>query len=70
MNFYSHKKVLPSEVVSKYSGMRPILRSGFKKLNAMSRDTLIEKENRLINIFGGRWTTALLLTVKVLNLIS
>jgi glycerol-3-phosphate dehydrogenase len=69
INTYIQRKVLVAEVVGKYSGVRPILKSGIKKLSALSRETLIEKENRLISIFGGKWTTSPSLARSVANLI-
>ena len=69
INTYFQKKVMPSEVVGRYSGVRPILKSGVKKLSALSREVLIEKQNRLINIFGGKWTTSPSMAISVANLI-
>jgi glycerol-3-phosphate dehydrogenase len=69
INVYFERKVSPIEVIGNYSGVRPIVKSGVKKLSAFSRETLIEKENKLINIFGGKWTTSPSLARSVANLI-
>jgi len=68
INVNFRRKILSSDIVEKYSGVRPLFKSAVKK-SALSREAFIEKENKLINIFGGKWTTSPSLAISVANLI-
>lgn len=45
------------DIISTFAGIRPIVASktGF---SAASRESVIERKGRLINVFGGKWTTS------------
>lgn len=51
-------------VLATFSGVRPIVASR-RDTSAASRESVIERQGRLINIFGGKWTTARALAEKV-----
>jgi glycerol-3-phosphate dehydrogenase len=51
-------------VLGTFSGVRPIVASR-RDTSVASRESVIERQGRLINIFGGKWTTARALAEKV-----
>tara|TARA_B100000900_G_scaffold323590_1_gene283173 strand:- start:525 stop:1610 length:1086 start_codon:yes stop_codon:yes gene_type:complete len=61
----------PADIVKEFSGLRPILNrksNSFRKnFSFASREAEIEVLNRLITIYGGKWTSAPSLSKKVLN---
>ena len=63
------EKISSSNVQSEYSGLRPIVTSsdGERNLSAASRESKIETIDSLINIYGGKWTSAPSLSKKVLS---
>lgn len=44
-------------IVSSFAGVRPIVASR-RDFSAASRESVIERQGKLINIFGGKWTTS------------
>jgi|TARA_B110001450_G_C17667498_1_gene500283 glycerol-3-phosphate dehydrogenase len=54
------------DIVSKFSGLRAIVSSGCKDLSVASRESVITINNKLITVFGGKWTSAPSLSQKVL----
>ena len=62
------------DIIREYSGLRPILRKKGKlsknNLSSASREAEIEVIDRLITIYGGKWTSAPSLSRKVLKKIS
>ena len=63
------EKISSSNVQSEYSGLRAIVTSsdGERNLSAASRESKIETMDSLINIYGGKWTSAPSLSKKVLS---
>jgi glycerol-3-phosphate dehydrogenase len=61
--FFSDKKS-EQDIYSHFSGLRPLLRSA-RDPNKASREYEIERMNCLINVWGGKWTTARALAKKV-----
>tara|TARA_X000000950_G_scaffold136444_1_gene169634 strand:+ start:10031 stop:11104 length:1074 start_codon:yes stop_codon:yes gene_type:complete len=57
-------------VISNYSGVRALVSQGEKNLSSINRDSAIELNGKLINVFGGKWTSGLSLGKKVANLIQ
>ena len=57
-------------VISNYSGVRALVSQGEKNLSSINRDSAIELNGKLINVFGGKWTSGLSLGRKVANLIQ
>ena len=51
-----------------YSGVRPIYDDN-EQFSAASRDCVIEKDERTVTIFGGKWTSSLEIGEKVLRII-
>lgn len=55
------KKICASEVIGAYAGLRPIVSSkqNIKELSKANREAAIETIDDLINVFGGKWTSAM-----------
>lgn len=45
------------DIISTFTGIRPIVASR-ADFSAASRESVIERQGRLINVFGGKWTTS------------
>ncbi|MGB2422309.1 MAG: hypothetical protein ACPH8R_02735, partial [Luminiphilus sp.] len=61
-----------SHIVSSFAGVRPIVRprnTVIGDMSSASRDSEIEVSDRLISIFGGKWTSARHLGEKVASLV-
>ena len=55
---YLSSAPLEKDILSIYSGHRPLIRSGGKKSSSLARDHYIEvSKSRLVTIAGGKWTT-------------
>lgn len=66
---YSH--YFPNEkpqVIDTFAGLRPLLRSA-QDPNKATREYAIHRKDKLISVFGGKWTTALALADKVTHAI-
>ena len=53
-----------SDVVSSFAGLRPLLKS-HKNPNKATREYRIEQHEKVISVFGGKWTTARALAKKI-----
>lgn len=60
-------KLTRAHVKGVFSGVRPIV-SERKNFSKASRESIIEKNGKLINVFGGKWTTSRSLAQSVLSL--
>jgi glycerol-3-phosphate dehydrogenase len=61
LNRYLRDPIDTSAIESTFSGVRPIVRKRKDTLgdmSAASRDSEIEVYDRLVNVFGGKWTSA------------
>jgi glycerol-3-phosphate dehydrogenase len=70
-NQYMTHQIDRSDIESSYSGVRPIVRrrsESLSNISAASRDSEIEIIDQLINVFGGKWTSARRLGSKVASL--
>lgn len=56
-----------AEIVDSFAGVRPIVASN-DDVSAASRESAIERRQRLINVFGGKWTTSRALAVAVADI--
>ena len=45
------------DIISSFAGIRPIVASK-SDFSSASRESVIERQGRLINVFGGKWTTS------------
>ena len=56
-NEYFQAKCSSEQIVATFAGLRPLL-SGSETASKASREYRIIKQNQLISVFGGKWTTA------------
>jgi glycerol-3-phosphate dehydrogenase len=68
-NQYFRESKSPADVKGCFSGLRPLIRSHSDPSRA-SREYAIERQNRLITVFGGKWTTSRALAQKVCERVS
>jgi glycerol-3-phosphate dehydrogenase len=62
-------KVDERHIASDFAGVRPLIRS-HRDPSRTSREYVIERSGSLVNVFGGKWTTARALAKKVLAVVS
>ncbi|UCH46989.1 MAG: FAD-dependent oxidoreductase [Betaproteobacteria bacterium] len=58
-------KLEPAGVVSTFAGVRPLVASAEREVSAMTRESAIECQGRILTIFGGKWTTSRELGLRV-----
>lgn len=63
-NYYFQASKKVSDISKRFSGVRPLIRSS-EDTNKASREYVIEKNGKLITVFGGKWTTSRALGAKV-----
>lgn len=56
-----------ADIVDAFAGVRPIVASK-DDVTAASRDSVIERRQRLVSVFGGKWTTSRSLAVAVADI--
>ena len=66
-NQYFTNKLALSDVLEVFFGVRPIV-SSVSNFSKASRESCLEKNGKLINVFGGKWTTSRSLAKSVLAL--
>ena len=57
------------DIDSDFSGVRPLIKSA-KNIHKSSRDFYVQQDDKLISIFGGKWTTAPSIARKVVTIIN
>jgi glycerol-3-phosphate dehydrogenase len=57
------------EIQARFAGLRPLVRS-HPDPSKVNRECALEKQGRLINVFGGKWTTSRALAQKACALIG
>lgn len=62
---FFHDKLKPSCVISTFAGVRPLVASAERDVNAKTRESVIECRGRTLTIFGGKWTTSRELGLQV-----
>ena len=62
------KPIMISEIISSYSGVRPLIKSNYN-YHKSSRDFFIQKNESLLTIFGGKWTTSPSIARKIVTMI-
>ncbi len=61
VNLYFTRQTAPADIVSTYSGVRPLYDDGEAEAKAVTRDYVLELDERkppLLSVFGGKITTA------------
>jgi glycerol-3-phosphate dehydrogenase len=73
-NLYLQNEISPDDVISSYSGVRPLLDSGEENASAVTRDYVFDYSERfgapLISIFGGKLTTYRVLAEKAMDYLT
>ena len=72
LNQHLSEPLAASDIVSSFAGVRPIVRprdTAPGDMSSASRDSEIEISDRLISVFGGKWTSARHLGEKVAALV-
>ena len=71
INSYLNMSLTAKDIISEYAGVRPLVfDSNTQDMSKINRDSAIELNESLINIFGGKWTSGLSLGQKVCNMIE
>ena len=71
LNDYTEERVYQKEIVSSYSGIRPIIRKKISQnFSKSSREAALEIKGKLLNIYGGKWTSSKSLAESVYNKFS
>jgi glycerol-3-phosphate dehydrogenase len=65
-NHYDSQPLQRYEILSTFSGLRPLLHSG-DNFSRASREYAIQTNDKLLTVFGGKWTTAMALAQRVSN---
>jgi len=60
------RKIARHDIIDSFAGIRPIVASK-TDFSAASRESVIELQGRLINVFGGKWTTSRALAEAVVK---
>ena len=68
-NHYFCDKICLNDIVSQFAGLRPLI-SSKKKYSNSSREYAIQKNNKVISIYGGKWTTSRALARQICNQIN
>ena len=61
---------IQEDVISSFSGVRPLIKSSDKDFHRSTRDFYLQKNKKLIAIFGGKWTTAPSTARKIVTIIE
>ena len=62
------KPISKNEIISAYSGVRPLIKSK-ENFHKSSRDFFIQENDSLLTIFGGKWTTSPTIARKIVTMI-
>lgn len=66
-NAFFEDPLARSEVVTSFAGLRAVV-AGKGDYSSASREAVVERRNKLINVFGGKWTTSRALAEKIVKL--
>ncbi|MBH10937.1 MAG: FAD-dependent oxidoreductase [Candidatus Marinimicrobia bacterium] len=67
-NKYFLKQKSRADIVGKFAGLRPLILSSDNP-NKITREYKIEKMGKILNVYGGKWTTAMSLGRKITKMI-
>ena len=77
LNIYNsnfRRQITPSNISSEFSGLRPIVASHLRPkesyFSVASREAEVEVVDKLITVYGGKWTSAPSLSQKVVRKIQ
>ncbi len=56
-NNYFVQKICKNDIINSFSGLRPLIKSK-NDFSKASREYAIQQDDKLVTVFGGKWTTA------------
>lgn len=63
-NHYFIKQITKNDIIESFAGLRPLIKSA-KDPGKATREYAFEQNDKLITVFGGKWTTARSLAAKL-----
>ena len=69
-NSFFKDQITQEDVISSFSGVRPLIKSSNKDFHKSTRDFYLQKNKKMIAIFGGKWTTAPSTARKIVTIIE
>ena len=70
INSYIDRPVSKDEIIGSYAGVRPLIKSKAQDFNSSSRDFYIQKDQNLLSLFGGKWTTAPSIARNIVRIVN
>jgi len=70
INVYIDRPVSKDEIIESYAGVRPLIKSKAKDFHSSSRDFYIQKDQNLLCLFGGKWTTAPSIARNIVRIVN
>ena len=70
INVYIDRPVSKDEIIGSYAGVRPLIKSKAQDFHSSSRDFYIQKDQNLLSLFGGKWTTAPSIARNIVRIIN
>ncbi len=67
LNKFFENQISQSDILESFAGARPLIFESSKLMNEVSREYKIKRNQKLINVFGGKWTTSRKLGESVLE---
>jgi glycerol-3-phosphate dehydrogenase len=63
-NYYFKRPITKQDITQSFAGLRPLVKSALDPSKA-TREYAIQSNQNLITVFGGKWTTARQLAIKI-----
>ena len=70
INVYIDRPVSKDEIIGSYAGVRPLIKSKAQDFHSSSRDFYIQKDQNLLSLFGGKWTTAPSIARNIVRIVN
>ena len=70
INAFIDRPVSKDEIIGSYAGVRPLIKSKTQDFHSSSRDFYIQKDQNLLSLFGGKWTTAPSIARNIVRIVN
>ena len=70
INVYIDRPVSKDEIIGSYAGVRPLIKAKAQDFHSSSRDFYIQKDQNLLSLFGGKWTTAPSIARNIVRIVN
>ena len=70
INAFIDRPVSKDEIIGSYAGVRPLIKSKAQDFHSSSRDFYIQKDQNLLSLFGGKWTTAPSIARNIVRIVN